>query len=69
MTSEPGCCKYCDDGTGQSVYPMAGQAPSMRTPNGLVYIRPVDWPLNFRCDPKIEHFGTYRYCTHCWGHR
>jgi hypothetical protein len=69
-------CEFCDDGTGQSVYPYAGVAPhtcglhqGMPLPGSSVTLPRDQWPANFKEDASEPSTpGQYpgqRIYTHC----
>lgn len=73
------CCPFCDDGTGQSLFPHYGVAPhtcyfrkegGFNNALGTSDILPKsEWPENFVEDPEVPNLGTYLHCIHCHGKR
>ena len=66
------CCKHCNDGEGNTVYPYYGVAPSENTgafENGGDITLPVFmFPANFQLDGSwtiTDACGTYTHCLEC----
>lgn len=68
------CCKHCDDGEGNCMYPQYGMAPHKHMcdgiNNGIVIDDKKTWPPNFEVDsvtPPNSGWlaGTYTHCLEC----
>lgn len=63
------CCKHCDDGMGNCVYPYYGVAPHERDGGYLTILPECAWPDNFSKDTDQTSedtiCGGYTHCLYC----